>query len=412
MVFGIRFGFLVLSVLVTAAFALPASASAAGTYFSISSPESGDVINSISSTPGLSYTSGYAFQATPTCQWDSLASGLCGGALSKPTTGGFHTLTVSGTIVTSLGGSVVGPDSDSVTVEYDPTPPTLTIDSPATNGVELAQKRPPVSFTAADDPADVTGGLTATCSIDGGSAVPCGTSPFTPVSDLSEGGHSIVIIATDGANTVYASRSFIVDTVAPIVNVTFPTPGAVVDSSVPEVTLGIEGATAGSFCKFDDQPFQSCGPAWLGGTLANGAHTLTVRGVDIAGNETVVVVPFSVDDSLGATPVPVETSITGGKGGKVKRGKFKVKTGFSLLGPEGSSAAILCAAKVTATIKPKGGRTYTDRVQLINKNGRCTASTTFTLPERFKGRRAKLTFRYPGTAALGALSRSKTIRKL
>lgn len=397
---------------VAAIFATPSAASAAGSYFSITTPANGSVINSISSTPGLSYAAGYAFQSTPTCQWDVLPSGTCGGALSKPTNAGLHTLTVSGTIVTSPGGVVVGPDSDSVTVEYDPTPPTLTIDSPATNGVELAQKRPPISFTAADDPSDLHGTVTATCRIDDGAAVPCGTSPFTPGSDLSEGGHGIVISATDGANTVDATRTFIVDTVAPLINVIFPTPGVVVDSSVPEVNLSIDGATAGAFCKFDDQPYQACGASWLGGTLADGAHTLYVRGVDLAGNETVVVVPFSVDDALGPAPVPFETSITGGKGGKVRRGKFSVKTGFSLVGPDGADPSVVCGATVRATLKPKGGRSYRKLVKLRRRGEICRLSATFTLPKRFKGKRAKLTFRYPGTSVLGVIQRSKTIKKL
>lgn len=404
---GKRFSFLVLLVPVAALISLPASASATGTHFSISGPESGDVINAIPSTPGLSFSSGYAFQSTPTCTWDSLTPGPCDGAYGKPTTDGSHTLTLAGTIVTDGGATVVGPDSDSVTIEYDTTIPSLTIDSPA-YGAELPSTQPSFAFTASDD---ANGFLNKTCKIDSGSAAPC-TSPFTPGAPLSQGGHNLQVVANDGVNTTTVNHTFIVDTVAPVVSVIFPTPNAVVDSSVPEVNLSIEGATAGSFCKFDDQAYQSCGASWLGGSLADGAHTLYVRGVDIAGNETVVVVPFVVDDVLGSTPVPYETSITGGKGGKVKRGKFVVKAGFSLLGPEGSSASVLCAAKVKATLKPKGGRTYTDRIQMMNKNGRCVASTTFTLPKRFKGKRAKLTFRYPGTAALGALSRSKTIKKL
>lgn len=410
-----RFGVLVVAAAISVVMALPAAASATpGTYFQILGPANGSDVDAIPFNPSYALLDpvNYSFAGVAQCHYagngvDETPGGCTTSDYERPTVDGVYTLTIAVPVMPIPAMTPIVGDTATSTFELDQTPPVVSIAPIANNSTN--DSTPSFSFTATDlNLANVE------CRIGSGSFQLCG-STYTPAAPLvdSSSSYTLEVRAYDAAGTqTTATYNFFVDTVAPVVNVTFPTPGAVVDSSVPEVTLGIEGATAGSFCKFDDQPFQSCGPTWLGGTLADGAHTLTVRGVDLAGNETVVVVPFSVDDSLGATPVPVETSITGGKGGKVRRGKFKVKTGFSLLGPQGADPAVTCAAKVTVSLKPKGGRTYRKRVALRRSGELCRLSASFTLPERFKGKRAKLTFRYPGTAALGALSRSKTIRKL
>lgn len=411
---GRRLRFLGLVVTVGAAIglALPAGASATSTYYDITLPADGSVVNTIPSTPSVTFIANHGWQAAPDC--DYTGPGLatspqpCNGAHEKPAANGVFSLTVSGSVVQITPPVVVGPsETETISFEYDTTVPSLSVDSPA-YGAELPSAQPSFAFTASDD---ATGSLSTTCKIDSGSAAPC-TSPFTPGTPLGQGGHNLQVVASDGANSTTVNHTFIVDTVAPVISVIFPTPGVTVDSSVPEVNLSIEGATAGSFCRFDYQTYQACGASWLGGSLADGAHTLWVKGVDVAGNVTEISVAFFVDDALGSTPLPFETSITGSKGGKVKRGKFKARYGFSLLGPQGADPAVICAARVTITLKPKGGRTYKKRVKLRRSGERCRLSTSFTLPKRFKGKRAKLVFRYPGTTALGPLSRAKTISKL
>lgn len=408
--FGRRFR--ILTAISVLALAVPASASAAN-HYTVASPPNGGVVSAVPASPVINLVGGWQFSTAPQCDYDGTvaldadAGGPCFGPHMRPSVDGVYTLNLA-VQVEQTNNTNQQADNSTVSFELDSTPPAVTIDPLSGGWSKVSQ--PTLSFSAFD--ANLT---TVQCRI-GGAFGPCTSSTsFVPASPLADQltSHTFEVKATDAAgNTYTASYNFFVDTVAPIVNVIYPTPGAVVDSSVPEVNLSIDGATAGTFCKFDDQAFQSCGAAWLGGTLADGAHTLTVRGVDLAGNETVVVVPFKVDDALGATPVPVETSITGGRGGKVKAGKFKVKAGFSLLGPEGADPAVVCGATVTATLKPKGGRAYKDRVRLMNKSGRCVASATFTVPKRFKGKRAKLTFHYPGTPALGAVTRAKTIKKL
>ena len=357
----------------------------------------------------------YSFAGVAQCHYSgngvNETPGACPGVgYERPTVDGVYTLTIAVPVMPIPAMTPIVNDTATSTFELDQTPPVISITPIANNSTN--DSTPTFNFTATDlNLANVE------CRIGGGSFQLCG-STYTPAAPLadSSSSYTLEVRAYDDAGTqTAAAYNFFVDTVAPEVSVIYPTPGVTVDSSVPEVNLSIAGLSSvggGAFCRYDDQSYQPCSSTWTGGSLADGAHRLWVKVSDAAGNEREVFVDFFVDDSLGTTPVPVETSITGGKGGKVRRGKFKVRTGFSLLGPEGSSATILCAAKVTATIKPKGGRTYTDRIQLMNRNGRCIASTTFTLPKRFKGKRAKLTFRYPGTAALGAISRSKTIRKL
>lgn len=413
--FARRFGMLFAGsavVILALALAVPAGAWAAN-HYTVESPPDGGVIASVPVSPIINMAGGWQFSSAPQCDYDGSVAldadpgGPCFGVHMRPSVDGNYTLNLT-VQVEQTDNTNQQADNSSVSFELDMTPPAVAISPLVGDWSKVSQ--PTLTFSATD-----TNLSTVQCRI-GGSFGPCTSSTtFVPGAPLVDQltSHTFEVKATDTAgNTYTATYNFFVDTVAPIVNVIYPTPGAVVDSSVPEVNLAIDGASGGTFCRFDEQPYQSCGASWLGGTLADGAHTLYVRGVDLAGNETVVVVPFSVDDALGATPVPVETSITGGRGGKVRRGKFKVKAGFGLLGPDGLDPKIVCGATVTATLKPKGGRKYTDRIQLMNKNGRCAGSATFTLPKRFKGKRAKLTFRYPGTSVLGVVQRSKTIKKL
>ena len=415
---GKGFGGLVLMAAIAVVMALPAGASATpGTYFQILGPADGHDVGVIPFNPSypLFDTVNYSFAGVALCHYsgngvDETPGGCTTSDYERPTVDGVYTLTINVPVMPIPAMTPIVADTATSTFELDQTPPVISITPIANNSTN--DSTPTFSFTATDlNLANVE------CRIGGGSFALCG-STFTPAVPLadSSSSYSFDVRAYDDAGTqATASYNFFVDTVAPEVSILYPTPGVTVDSSVPEVNLSIAGLSSvggGAFCRYDDQPYQPCSASWTGGSLADGAHRLWVKVSDAAGNEREVFVDFFVDDSLGATPIPYETSITGGNGGKVKRGKFKVKAGFSLLGPEGSDATVLCAAKVKATLKPKGGRTYTDRIQLMNKNGRCVASTTFTLPKRFKGKRAKLTFRYPGTAALGVLSRSKTITKL
>ena len=411
-----RFGLIGVA-LILAMLVVPSGAGAAN--FTISNPANGSFVNSLPvppSTPDVIFSGGYDWTSAPSCDYTggSLLSGdaICTDSLlERPATNGTadgtYSLKVSGTV--DNGGPPVG-EFDNSTFTLDTIDPVVLIASPA-NHTQLAQKRPTVHFTATDANA-----LTHDCFLSPGSVAwePCGSATsYTPAFDLADGSYSLQVRATDAAgNEGFAAALFTVDNTAPTVNVIYPTAGAIVDSSVPEINMAVDGATGGSFCRYDAQEYQSCAASWLGGSLTDGAHTLSVRAVDVAGNETVVVVPFFVDDSLASGPLPQSVSLTNSKGTKVKRGKFKVKAGLSVLPSDLNFIDRACTGSVTFAIKPKGGKSISKRTTLKRSGDRCSTSGSITLPAKYKGKRGTLTARYHGSMLISSFRRTRAIKKL
>ncbi len=136
---------------------------------------------------------------------------------------------------------------------------------------------------------------------------------------LGEGGRSVEVRAMDGAgnpDTTPAQRSWTVDTIDPDLEVTNPVNGSFRTTTGVTPVYTVSDATAVTVtCKYDSNPFNPCGPV---SGLSQGAHVLQVRAVDAAGNETTVVVNFSVDNTA-----PV-VSITTPRNGSTLR-----STGFT-----------------------------------------------------------------------------------
>lgn len=396
---------------VLSALAFASTASAANV--TITNPANGSVVDSIpplATVPPVSFTLPYVgWLSTPSCDYTGglllPGSALCdSNLLERPSTDGIYTLAISGTITDGF--TPIG-DSDTSTFTLDTFDPVAAISSPA-DSVQTNNKRPAFTFSATD-----ANPLTYTCRIDGIDYACSSPTSFTPGLDVPDGTHSFQVIASDGANTGGATIFFTVDTIAPTVNVSFPTAGVVVDSSVPEVQLTSDGATAGSLCRFDAAEFQNCsGATWLGGSLSDGSHTLTVRATDLAGNVKEVVVQFFVDDSLSSGPLPKSVALTSSKASKVKRGKFSVKTGIAILPKDPEFIDRACTGSTTFAIKPKGGKSYGARVKLKRSGDRCVASGKVTLPAKFKRKRATLTVRYHGSMLISSFIRKRSIKKL
>jgi Ca2+-binding RTX toxin-like protein len=127
---------------------------------------------------------------------------------------------------------------------------------------------------------------TFACTLDGGEAVvnPC-VSPYT-AGPLADGGHSISIVATIGAEAdpTPATRDFTVDATPPDTSIIDgPPDGAVVDDDAPSFAWASteEGSTFA--CSADGQPLASCDLAFVTGTAA-GRHSFSVTSTDPAGN--------------------------------------------------------------------------------------------------------------------------------
>jgi hypothetical protein len=172
----------------------------------------------------------------------------------------------------------------------DAIPPSVTISGgpgPETNATSIT-----FDLTV-DDPA-----ATITCSLDGADAVPCG--PAFTVESLSQGGHSLLALATDGSGNVGEDRQgWIVDDTAPVVAI----------ASGPEGTTGAADATfvfssddagAATTCSLDGLPVDPCGsPASYPG-LAEGSHLFEVTATDPAGNASSVERSWTVDPAAPA----------------------------------------------------------------------------------------------------------------
>lgn len=250
--------------------------------------------------------------------------------------GGYYPLTVE---ATDDHGNVATDTSARLTVK-EVTKPTISISSPSASA-RLTNNKPPITFTVVDN----SGGSgvdtsTVALKIDGGTAVGDGATgmvrtpitngysyTYTPQTALTDGSHTVTVDASDndGNTGTQKSVSFIIDTVAPTLNVTAPVDnlktnialvnvvGTTNDVTSSDVTVTVklngvdQGAvtvTSGSFSKAI--------------TLASGSNTIVVRSTDGAGKYTEItrtvslntVAPVISNISITPNPADVGTSIT------------------------------------------------------------------------------------------------------
>ncbi|MCP8970066.1 Ig-like domain-containing protein [Ectobacillus ponti] len=181
------------------------------------------------------------------------------------------------------------------------------IGSPA-DGAVVTTKRPSMAGTVEE-------GAAVQVQLDGGAwmnATVTGTTwTYTPAADLGEGGHTLVVKATDAVgNEAVDNGSFLVDTVT-TVTIDSPANGSTVPQKRPDITGTAEiGATV---------EVQVDGGAWTAvpleglhwtyqpdADLTEGRHTVTVRTTDEAGNKAVKASTFTVG-------LPITTTILGGE---------------------------------------------------------------------------------------------------
>nr|WP_236673441.1 Ig-like domain-containing protein [Comamonas sp. JC664] len=212
---------------------------------------------------------------------------------------GPYTVVVTGT---DAAGNISTPASSSFTV--DTTAPDTAIDSgpPALTNATTAD----FVFSSNESP------VTYECSLDGAPFVACpAQAQFGP---LADGSHTLLVRAVDAAGNVDptpAEHTWTVDTAAPVVVITTPANGAVLDVAVvtytgtsepnSTVTVVVDGVTVGTT--------QADGAGnWtlpVGDTLSEGSHTVSVTATDEAGNTSSTVThTFTVDAE------PPQTTIT------------------------------------------------------------------------------------------------------
>lgn len=115
----------------------------------------------------------------------------------------------------------------------------------------------------------------ASCAIDGGTPEPC-ASPFT-TPELADGPHVVEI----QAGVAIEARNVVVDTVAPLVQMT----GSDADRTEPTATYEFTAeAGTDTACAVDTGEFAPCTSPYTTKPLANGSHIVRVRATDAAGN--------------------------------------------------------------------------------------------------------------------------------
>lgn len=205
--------------------------------------------------------------------------------------------------------------------------PTISITSPG-SGAYVANSKQPIVFQLRDEAQGSGINISSLAlKIDGGTAIGNGSAgmvctqvsngydcTYTPQTALSDGSHTVTINVSDndGNTATQASRTYTVDTVPPILNVTNPTDEFITNSaalvvqgttndatSTPvTITIKLNGTDQGAVTVTDGAFSKSI-------TLAEGSNTIVVTATDAAGQTTTVTVSGTLD-----TSAPQITAVT------------------------------------------------------------------------------------------------------
>lgn len=216
--------------------------------------------------------------------------------------------------------------------------PTISITSPGA-GAYVANSKQPIVFQLRDE----TNGsgidlASLALKIDGGTAIGSGSSgmvctpvsggyncTYTPPTSLSDGSHTVAINVSDndGNAATQASRSYIIDTIPPTLNVTHPSDGFITNQASMTVQGSTNDATSTPVTitvKLNGVDLGSV-PVTSGAfskqlTLANGDNTIIVTATDASGQTTSVTINGVLDTSapvisaISIEPNPVDAGAT------------------------------------------------------------------------------------------------------
>lgn len=259
------------------------------------------------------------------------------GATSFNQPGGYYNVQVRATNTAGTQGTADGSTLSGLQLIVKETvAPVITITSPS-NGARVTNSNQPVTFTVIDEAGGSGVDLeSVVVKLDGSaasagevthSAVTNGYSfTYTPASPMGDGSHTVTVDASDNDGNAAAQKSttFIVDTVAPSLNVTSPTDGLVTNNASMTVTGTTNDATSSPVTvtvqlNSQDQgavTVESNGSFSKAITLANGANVIVVTSTDQAGKSTSVTINVTLDTSVPQivsatiTPNPVDAGET------------------------------------------------------------------------------------------------------
>jgi hypothetical protein len=181
------------------------------------------------------------------------------------------------------------------------TPPGASITAGPSQGSFTNDSTPRFSFASTE------AGSTFECRVDPGSFKSCGSPHAVP--QLSDGTHTFSVKAIDapGNESQIRSRSFTVDTTAPVVAISAgPANGSISSDPSPSFDFASNESGSSLGCELDGGGFQDCGSPFTASGLADGSHTFRVKATDRAQNTDVASRTWTVD-----TTVPVVTISSG-----------------------------------------------------------------------------------------------------
>lgn len=240
-------------------------------------------------TPTFMFATGAGATSTQ-CRFDGGSFALCTSPFT-PAVGlgqGAHTLTVRAFDAANNSADA----TRGFTVDTLAPSVTITPGAPGGPTGPTNDSTPTFTFTTA-------GGATSTeCNFDGAGFGPC-ASPFTAKA-LTNAAHTFNVRAKDAAGNLstIASRSFTVDTVAPIVTITAgPSDAASAPTNDTTPTFSFTTSEVSTTtCRIVPAPtFVPCTSTFTAAALADGPHTLEVRAVDAATNTSTKAHAFTID---------------------------------------------------------------------------------------------------------------------
>ncbi len=233
----------------------------------LAGPEAGATINDVTPTFDFDANEAVTFE----CRIDAAAPEPCGPPFTTaPLADGPHVFALTGTDLVGL------TSSKSREFTVDTTAPETKIASGPSGPIN---SRTPTFAFGADEP-----GAAFECRVDDGAFRAC-SSPDT-TSGLLDGPHTFSVRALDeigNADATPASRSFIVDTVAPDTAIDSG-PSSLGNDPTP--TFGFGSSEPGSTyeCSLNSAPFTPCGSPYTSVPLSDGSHTFDVRAIDRVSN--------------------------------------------------------------------------------------------------------------------------------
>jgi hypothetical protein len=254
---------------------------------------------------GSTFTCSLDGSAFSTCTSPKAYSGLANGS---------HTFQVRATSPSNVTDS--SPASRTWTVD------TVVPDTTITSGLSGTVTSTSASFSFTSTEA----GSSFTCSLDGAAFSAC-TSPQS-YTNLTNSSHTFQVRATDAAgniDSIPASNTWTIDTVAPDTTITSGTSGSVNSTSA---SFSFTATEAGSSfaCSLDGAAFSACNSPKAYSGLSSGSHTFQVRATDAAGNtdSTPATQTWTID-----TSAPTGVAITAPANGASVTGQVTISASAS-----------------------------------------------------------------------------------